>query len=325
MKNQLERWEKLLKTRILMQKCLAISNEMPQYDVHEAFMSTSETKELKAKTISEVSKLLDNLLELQNNFLETNSEIKRFNSKDKKRATEEDEEITSDEDMNEEIPSNSEEECDSNQVSEDDSATEVKQPVKRRKLDDYEKIISQNHKQFVQFRDSVIQKFDDKTKISSGKSNKGAQSQSVLKQIEFVLNDREKLTKRTQLKRSNYKTLGKASVNEMDQDGRHIQDYDAEIFDDDDFYQQLLREVIESKCAENTDPVQLSRQWAQLQNMRSKMKRNIDTRATKGRRIRYVVHQKLVNFMAPITYNDTWTDSAKNELYNSIFGKSINN
>lgn len=53
------------------------------------------------------------------------------------------------------------------------------------------------------------------------------------------------------------------------------------------------------------------------------MKRKIDTRATKGRKIRYTIHSKLVNFMAPYT-QETWTDEAKNELYSSLFGQIKN-
>lgn len=165
----------------------------------------------------------------------------------------------------------------------------------------------------------MIQKWNEKTRIISQNANKNAVL-TTLKQIEFALSDKPKLRKRTQLKRSEYKIIGKPSVEE-DQDGRRVQEYDVEIYDDDDFYHQLLRDLIEHKSADVTDPIQLSKQWIQLQNMRSKLKRKIDTRATKGRRIRYNVHNKLVNFMAPITVYDTWTDLAKNELYNSLFGK----
>lgn len=108
---------------------------------------------------------------------------------------------------------------------------------------------------------------------------------------------------------------------EEEDDGRRTQEYDNEIFDDDDFYHQLLRDLIEYKSSGVTDPIQLGKQWVQLQNMRSKMKRKIDTRATKGRRIRYDVHNKLVNYMAPILHDDSWSDLTKNELYNSLFGK----
>ena len=35
--------------------------------------------------------------------------------------------------------------------------------------------------------------------------------------------------------------------------------YDAEIFDDSDFYHQLLRELIERKTADVKDPLEISR------------------------------------------------------------------
>lgn len=35
--------------------------------------------------------------------------------------------------------------------------------------------------------------------------------------------------------------------------------YDVELFDDDDFYQQLLKELIERKTASVVDPVEMSR------------------------------------------------------------------
>lgn len=55
------------------------------------------------------------------------------------------------------------------------------------------------------------------------------------------------------------------------------------------------------------------------------MKRKIDTRRTKGRKIKFEVHTKLVNFMAPIINHNSYTDTAINELYASVFGKSLIN
>jgi protein AATF/BFR2 len=60
------------------------------------------------------------------------------------------------------------------------------------------------------------------------------------------------------------------------------------------------------------------RQWVALQKYRSKMKRKIDTRATKGRKIRYTVIPKLVNFMAPCD-KGIWSEEAKDELFSSLF------
>jgi len=50
------------------------------------------------------------------------------------------------------------------------------------------------------------------------------------------------------------------------------------------------------------------------------MKRKVDVKASKGRRLRYSVHPKLVNYMAPQP-ELAWTDEAKNELYASLFGQ----
>ena len=43
----------------------------------------------------------------------------------------------------------------------------------------------------------------------------------------------------------------------------HLKDYDTEIFDDSDFYHQLLRELIEKKTSDISDPVALSR-WEKM-------------------------------------------------------------
>ena len=52
------------------------------------------------------------------------------------------------------------------------------------------------------------------------------------------------------------------------------------------------------------------------------MKAKVDTRASKGRKIRYTVHNKMVNFMAPVP-SYSWTDGAKNELFKSLFGQTL--
>lgn len=119
--------------------------------------------------------------------------------------------------------------------------------------------------------------------------------------------------------------LGKTDDTEskemMEQRDAHLKDYDTEIFDDDDFYHQLLREFIERKSnVDPSDPIAMGRQWLEIQRLRSKIKRKVDTKASKGRRLRYDVHTKLVSFMAPQT-KGTMPDSSRNELFSSLFGK----
>ena len=51
---------------------------------------------------------------------------------------------------------------------------------------------------------------------------------------------------------------------------------------------QLLRELIERKMSytEGSDPTAMGRQWLELQKLRSKAKKKVDTKASKGRKIR---------------------------------------
>ncbi|KAJ8299663.1 hypothetical protein KUTeg_023723 [Tegillarca granosa] len=172
---------------------------------------------------------------------------------------------------------------------------------------------------------NTIQKWNDKTRLAGGKINSKSFSAfelSALKQIEQILSDRDRLIKRTQMKRSVYKVLGKMDDGENKSDSQpsdtveestRIEEkhhnYDPEIFDDSDFYHQQLRELIERKTSDINDPIALSRQWLEIQKMRNKVKKKVDTRASKGRKTRYNVHSKLVNFMAPVD-NCSWTDDA---------------
>lgn len=320
-RNQLKFWENLLEMRIKLQKCVIMSNQMPQYDTHKKLRSDTDfmkkTNEIKTNLLL----ILNNMLQLRDLLLKQYPETKNLCVNSKKRKTDKDENTNSNDSMDEEIPSDIEDALENGKESSIDEDTEMKEPIPRKRLkyNDCEKVLQENHDSYREYRDSIIKKWNDKTRIATGSLNKDS-SQTTLKQIEFAMSDIQKLRKKTQLKRSEYNIVGKSFSNE-DNNGRRIQEYDPEIYDDDDFYHQLLRDLIEYKSSDVTDPVQLSNQWIQLQNMRKKMKVKVDTRATKGRRVRYNIHNKLVNFMAPITVYDTWTDSAKNELYNSLFGK----
>ncbi|KOC63534.1 Protein AATF [Habropoda laboriosa] len=278
-RSQLKLWESLLEIRIKLQKCLTTSNQMPQYDIYKDLKMDPQYMKAVDETKNKLKLLLNNILQLQYFLLKQYSETKKLYTKN----------------FNENIFK------------------------KKLKLDNYEKILNNSHKSYVDYRNSVIQKWNEKTRVASGKLNKGT-SETTLKQIEFALNEKEKLRKRSRLKCSEYKIVGKIEATD-NIEGRRIQEYDNEVYDDDDFYHQLLRDLIEYKSSDITDPIPLSKQWIQLQNMRSKIKRKIDTKATKGRKIRYNIHNKLVNFMAPIITNDAWTDHAKNDLYSSLFGK----
>ncbi|CAF0774507.1 unnamed protein product [Didymodactylos carnosus] len=180
----------------------------------------------------------------------------------------------------------------------------------RRDVDCVDDEIKQVYDSFIPYRDDTVQKWYDKTHTFTKKNKSGIIDQSPLTQIKQIMSIPDRLIKRTKTCRIDYDFVSSNNNNESND----------EIFDDGDFYHQLLREFIERKTASITDPLQISRHWAQLRKLRSKSKKKVDTKASKGRKIRYNVHKKLVNFMAP-TDRSTFTEDAKNDLFSSLFGK----
>ncbi|VDN60513.1 unnamed protein product [Dracunculus medinensis] len=125
------------------------------------------------------------------------------------------------------------------------------------------------------------------------------------------MRDKYRLVKRTQLKRSDVDRIGSdAEIT-----------YDVEIFDDDDFYQQLLKDIIEKKTAQIDDPVYMSRRWLEIENLRQKRskKKKVDTKASKGRRIRYLVIPQLVNYYPSMPESVSWSHEMRNQLMKSLF------
>ncbi|XP_050115259.1 uncharacterized protein LOC126593280 [Malus sylvestris] len=59
-----------------------------------------------------------------------------------------------------------------------------------------------------------------------------------------------------------------------------------------EFYQQLLKEFFET-----IDPASCA--FYSLKKLHTKKRKIVDRRASKSRKIRYNVHEKIVNFMAP--------------------------
>ncbi|PGH08148.1 protein AATF/BFR2 [Blastomyces parvus] len=101
-----------------------------------------------------------------------------------------------------------------------------------------------------------------------------------------------------------------------------------EIYDDSVFYQILLRDLVEERMSTNNGVEALQMQLPSrlaihpTTGMRKdKVKRAVDTKASKGRKMRYTVHEKLQNFMPPED-RGTWGDRAREEFFASLLGKS---
>lgn len=83
--------------------------------------------------------------------------------------------------------------------------------VKRRKISEYPEILEKQYTEYIPYRNSVIQKWNDRTKIASGKfakSNFSAFDQPILNQIEQIMSDKHRLIQKTYVKRSQYNIFG---------------------------------------------------------------------------------------------------------------------
>lgn len=300
--NQLQIWEKLLEVRIHSQKMLIKANSMPQPSKFECLAQKSdEFSELANRTFDNVETLLTQMRDLQSHLLNQYGETKEL-AKKRKRSP-----------MND---------------------AKADPETKRNRLSDE---LTDDFTNFKEYQYSVISKWHDRTKVLTPGSIKTQKQQGnidVLRKIEAVLANRSDLIKKSQLLKGGYELFDKNTgiveakqSNEPEANGanddneNHNDDsiYSSEVYDDTDFYHTQLRELIEYKTSSSNNVNEVAKQFAELQKLRKKMKKAVDTRASKGRKIRYVVHNKLVSFMAP-NHSANWTDEQKEELFKSIFG-----
>ena len=100
---------------------------------------------------------------------------------------------------------------------------------------------------------------------------------------------------------------------------------DERIYDDADFYTMLLRELVDRRMDDSRTPstalatnvVDMLPSQAEL-----KVKKQVDTKASKGRKMRYTVHEKLENFMAADD-RGSWGERQRAELFGSLLGRKV--
>uniref|UniRef100_A0A8C5RFJ6 Apoptosis antagonizing transcription factor n=1 Tax=Laticauda laticaudata TaxID=8630 RepID=A0A8C5RFJ6_LATLA len=287
-KNQIALWDQLLESRIKLQKALLIANQLPQPDTFSEFKKKGgqEYSNVLKNSYKALKALLRSLVDLQDELWHQNSGTRHLVAGEKKKES------------NEEISSGSDE-------AEEGKRVVRRLPKRKLEMEDYPEFASKRFAEFRVYRNNTLEKWHDRTKLASGKLGKGfgAFERSILTQVDHILMDKERLLRRTQTKRSAYRVLGKnpsaaelLPETELDEtemlppamSNAHLKDLDEEIFDDDDFYHQLLRELIERKTTslDPNDQVAMGRQWLAIQKLRSKIRKKVDTKASKGRKIR---------------------------------------
>lgn len=114
-----------------------------------------------------------------------------------------------------------------------------------------------------------------------------------------------------------------ADQTDSDDEQDMTQEQQTDIFDDSDFYAAMLRELIDSRGASSEatghDGSDSSMAWAQAAKRASKKNRGAEARASKGRKLRFDVNEKVQNFMPPIP-RETWSKEQIERLFRQLSG-----
>ncbi|KAI9486834.1 MAG: apoptosis antagonizing transcription factor-domain-containing protein [Benjaminiella poitrasii] len=303
-RQQLTLWDNCLESRIRMQKVVDDANKLPQKDDWYDFLAKTEGVEDDLEEAkNDLREIIDDLMDMRSGLFIQNGavELSEEGYNSRKRHLDDDDDVYIEKLWND---------------------------------------ISQLNEVFMPFRNSTLEKWSNKVQAAAGaRLNKKfkAFDQNIMTQIEAIMADKTGLIKRTQLQRSDYKILGKLNVTIEDQKeeqqqeeidtgkkpDRHLNTYNVEIFDDQDFYQQQLRELIESRMVDTNDPVAIGMRWAARKQTENKKKaKTVDRKASKGRKLRFNVHEKIQNFMAPVPTGE-WHESMIDELYTSLLGQKL--
>jgi protein AATF/BFR2 len=165
-------------------------------------------------------------------------------------------------------------------------------------------------------RKAIIEKWSLKTRGAAVASSKGRLNTSVGQTLTDVLTsqlqDMPRLVARTQVPRSCAPLQSTSNVPSKD------------IYDDADWYGLLLKELLEQRSADlntsGTSEFVVQQPWQVARE--AKTRKIVDTKASKGRKLRYTVHEKLQNFMAPEERGE-WGDRQRDELFGSLFGQRV--
>ncbi|KAL6125835.1 hypothetical protein ACLB2K_073886 [Fragaria x ananassa] len=272
LKNQKVIWDKTLEFRFLLQKPFSSSNRLPQEPVRSQFCGSHEdVNAAYSDLVASSKKTLNSLLELQEALIEKNPAITQ------------------------------------DATSGNSGRSKHSEPSKNIGVDGDEdwSRISNLLSRMATFRNKEIDKWQTRAQVNTGAASiKGrlqAFNQSISQQVTAYMRDPSRMVRQMQTRQSAVGVFGTVLKGEDTPKGEELQsdaaaqaDGDPELLDDSEFYQQLLKEFFET-----IDPTSSETAFYSLKKMQSKKRKIVDRRASKSRKIRYNVHEKIVNFMAP--------------------------
>jgi protein AATF/BFR2 len=163
-------------------------------------------------------------------------------------------------------------------------------------------------------RNRTLKRWAEQAKLSTAPSSKGVIDKSkteptIIDSIQETLSNRDRLLKRAHTPRSCAPLQLSANIST-----------DPRIYDDADFYGLLLKELLEQKSADSVAAANIDLDFSAKRE--AKTKKNVDTKASKGRKLKYTVHEKLQNFMAPEDRGN-WSQRQADELFGGLFGRRL--
>lgn len=283
-RNQKALWDKALELRFLLQKTFSSSNKLPQEPVKASFCSSDNVvDQAYSELVSSCKQTLDSMLELQEALLDRNNSILESTTGN------------------------------SNQSVKDGTLTD---DLKEESDEDWLQI-QKMHSRIAPFRNNSVDKWHRKTQVTTGaaafKGKLHAFNQNISDQVAGYMRDPSRIIKRMQLGSSSISVFGKVpEKSESTKEEDPNIEGDPELLDDSEFYQQLLKEFFESCDLNSSEPG-----FYALKKLQPKKRKIVDRRASKSRKIRYSVHEKIVNFMAPMPMN---LPPMAPKLFENIFG-----
>lgn len=135
---------------------------------------------------------------------------------------------------------------------------------------------------------------------------------SMWDQIDEIVSNEDKFVEKTYGLFSESKRRDKAEQTESADD---TQLYDYEVYDDCVFYSTMLKAYVNSntEVANSSEYVLNADELKELRKYKKNPNgKNVDRKASKGRKIRYVPHTKLQNFMFPQENSSNYNDNGSN-------------
>ena len=311
--NQKELYETFVGIRIALQNLLSDINTLPTYKNISKFISSSspETQNLYTKVKNNLNQTFCDTLLFHKEFLKKQSypsseqfnPVQEFDKILKKIGKKEDNNIKLDEE-------------------EENNINKQINIIHNNLFKIDQKIMN------IWYRKTVVNQFQTNNKVLKKLSNNDNYCEHILTSVEKNIDTLKKKTQK--YNNADLNLLGRKRLSAEEYE------YDKEIFNDNDFYNFLLKEFLlnnekeidETNYVEKKDKNGLVEGRYDLTmryilNKNSKLKKNVDTKASKNRKIRYDKHEEIINFMVPMI--NTKEMSGRNIIINSLFGtKKLN-